>query len=765
MVRAAGLRAAIAKRDNTAVWSSIATVSGYVGRLSRSPARWETRRGFALQRAGRLDAAARAYEAATRAPDAGPGEWAAFAEALERQQQWHEAARTFRTAWLEGKDPAWLAGEARCLGRAGDWRAVIDVCHRALKQHPEAPVWHERLARAQLHLRDLDGAVESYEAAITSDRQRAAPLIGLGDVHRARGDLLEAEATYRRVGELGAEHRAAGRLALADLYQACGRWGEAVELLAANVRAAPDDATSGQRFAAAVLELCRWGGSFVGPLDRPTGFRPQARTHAPGAVTPPADLVRRGRQAVARAVARHPERASWAVTLAGLEELAGDPRTAVDHYAEAVRRAEVSLGRWSWLAKHPWQFRLHRARHEAGDPAGQDPLFECAAEPVFDEPPGDEPPVDDVAGAVRDEGDPPGSAALQAQGIFDLRFTANGAKLEGWLASDHGDHVEIHLDDILLRRLNVSHDPALRRFVLPLLRETIAMLPDSGLLSVRAADGGLLLAPGGARALRLRVPHGDGSLPGALRAGSTLDKKGDLSASPDETARRQQDYLELYDEVRDFFERQLGRDLFVIYGTLLGIHRDGDLIPGDDDFDAGYLSEADDPEGAKAEATRLIVALVRGGYTVAFNRRGRLFRIMRDGRDGGRLHLDLRPLWFDGGQVWLHNYSTFPAALEDFLPVEEVELRGVRVSQPRHPEVFLEGHYGPGWRVPDPGFMYYREDIDPSIHAYLDRALLTPAEYSSLQRRVEAATAGEPRAGRLVAIGAQDLYPLEAMIW
>jgi tetratricopeptide (TPR) repeat protein len=759
MVRAAGLRAAVARRDNTAVWSSIATLSGYVGRLSRSPARWEARRGFALQRAGRLEAAVRAYEAATRAPDAGPEQWAAFAAALERQQQWHEAAATFRAAWLEGKDPVWLAGEARCLARAGDWRAVIDVCHRALKQHPEAPVWHERLGRAQLHLRDLDGAVESYEAAIAFDRHRAEPLIGLGDVHRARGDLLEAEATYRRVVDLGHEQRAAGRSALAELYQACGRWGEATDLLAANVRAAPEDATSGHRFAAAVLELSRWGGSFVGPLDRPTGFRPQTGAGAPGALTAPPDLVRRGRQAAARAVARHPERASWAVTLAGLDELAGDPRAAVDNYAEAVRRAEVSLGRWSWLAKHPWQFRLHRARDEAGDPAGPDPLFACAAEPA----------VDDVAGDGRPdaggEGERAGSAPLQADGIFDLRFTANGAKLEGWLASDHGDHVEIHLGDTLLRRLNVSHAPALRRFVLPLQREAITMLPDGALLSVRTAEGERLRAPGGAPALRLRVPHGDGSLPDALAAGSTLDKKGDLIPSPDETARRQQAYLELYDEVRDFFERQLGRDLFVIYGTLLGIHRDGDLIAGDDDFDAGYLSEADDPEGAKAEATRLIVALVRGGYTVAFNRRGRLFRVLRDGRDGGRLHLDLRPIWFDGGQVWLHNHSTFPAALEDFLPVGDVELRGVRVSQPRHPEVFLEGHYGPGWRVPDPGFMYYRDDIDPSIHAYLDRALLTPAEYSSLQRRVEAATAGEPRSGRLVAIGAQELYPLDAMIW
>jgi tetratricopeptide (TPR) repeat protein len=743
MVRAARLRAAIAKRDNTAVWSRLATASAFVGRFARSSARWEARRGFALQRAGQLEAALAAYEAATRGPDAGPSEWAALARALERQQQWHQAATTFRTAWLQGRDPASLAGEARCLRRAEDWRAVIDVCHRALKQDPDDPVWHERLARAQLQLRDLEGAAESYEAAIAADPQRSLPLIGLGAVHRARGDLLAAEAVYRRAGDLGPGHAVGSRAAVADLYRACGRWREAIELLTANVREAPDDPASSHQLAAAVLEWCRWGGSFVGPLDRPSGFEPSRRRtdHE----DPTAELVARGRRAAARAVARRPERAGWHVTLAQLQELEGNPRAAIDHYAEAVRRAEVSLGRWAWRAKHPWQFLLHRARAAAGTPDVEDPLFRCVSEPV---------------GASDGGVDPD-----QAHGLFDLRFTANGAKLEGWLAPSSDDRVEVHLGDTLLRHLNVSHDPALRRFVLPLQRETIAMLPKEAVLSVRTGDGERLLAPGGAPALRLRVPHGDGALLPALAAGSELDKKGDLSPSPEETARRQQAYLELYDEIREVFEQQLGRDLFVIYGTLLGIHRDGDLIPGDDDFDAGYLSEAGDPEGAKAEAQGLIVALVRHGYTVAFNRRGRLFRVMRDGTDGGRTHLDLRPLWFDGGQVWLHNHSTFPAALEDFLPVGDVELRGVRISRPRHPEVFLEGHYGPGWQVPDPGFMYYREDIDPGIHAYLDRALMTPAEYRSLQRKVAAATSGLPDAGRLVAIGAQDLYPLDAMIW
>jgi phosphorylcholine metabolism protein LicD len=101
-----------------------------------------------------------------------------------------------------------------------------------------------------------------------------------------------------------------------------------------------------------------------------------------------------------------------------------------------------------------------------------------------------------------------------------------------------------------------------------------------------------------------------------------MNKKGVISATEDELRERQSAYLELYADLRRFFAEELGKPLMLMYGTLLGYHRDGDLIPGDDDFDAGYISDEHDPIAVKEETKRVIATLVRAGYLVSFNRRG-----------------------------------------------------------------------------------------------------------------------------------------------
>ena len=244
-----------------------------------------------------------------------------------------------------------------------------------------------------------------------------------------------------------------------------------------------------------------------------------------------------------------------------------------------------------------------------------------------------------------------------------------------------------------------------------------------------------------------------------IGAGGKLDKKGVISPSLAQTQLRQERYLAIYERVRDFFEQELGRPLFLMYGTLLGYYRDGEFIPGDDDFDVGYVSDKTNPAAVKEEAKDLIVALVRAGFTVSFNRRGRLFRVQLDGDDADDCHIDVHHIWFQDGNLWAHNHLCMPASRDDFLPVVDGTLRGVRVSAPRVPEVFLRGNYGPGWRVPDPGFRYYPSQVDPSVRRNLNRALLTAGEYKELARRVEHVTAGSAGAGRLVSIGSQDLYP------
>ena len=108
-------------------------------------------------------------------------------------------------------------------------------------------------------------------------------------------------------------------------------------------------------------------------------------------------------------------------------------------------------------------------------------------------------------------------------------------------------------------------------------------------------------------------------------------------------------------------------------------------------------------------------------------------------------------------------HNQFPSAREDFLLVVEGELRGI-VLTPRNTEAFLRGHYGPGWTVPDRGFMYYLSDIDSGILDNLERALITVREYRQLAARIRREVGESPPAGRLVSVGSQDLYPLEEFL-
>jgi hypothetical protein len=150
----------------------------------------------------------------------------------------------------------------------------------------------------------------------------------------------------------------------------------------------------------------------------------------------------------------------------------------------------------------------------------------------------------------------------------------------------------------------------------------------------------------------------------------------------------------------------------------------------------GYVSGGHDPATVKRETARIIERLVDAGFTVSVNRRGRLFRLHDVGADPEDVHLDVRPIWFQAGRVWLHNHCTFEAGVAHFLPPTLARLRDAEVSLPRDSERFLEAHYGPGWRTPDPGFTYHLSDVPVAVESHLARALAGPRELRALQERL-----------------------------
>jgi hypothetical protein len=240
-----------------------------------------------------------------------------------------------------------------------------------------------------------------------------------------------------------------------------------------------------------------------------------------------------------------------------------------------------------------------------------------------------------------------------------------------------------------------------------------------------------------------------------------VNKKGMIAATREEVSERQLAYLDTYSAVKEFFETEFDQPPFLLYGTLLGYYRDGKLLPNDDDFDSGYISRGSDPVAVKEETKDIIVRLVQAGFIVSFNRRGRLLRLQTADSPPG-IHIDIRPLWFQDGRAWVHNYASVPCERADFEPFERGELRGTEVLVPRNAEIFLRAHYGPGWKVPDPGFRYYASEVDPAVMRNLTKALMTPEEARELRNRIRAVAADAVH--RYTPLGLVDLYPLDRSV-
>lgn len=322
----------------------------------------------------------------------------------------------------------------------------------------------------------------------------------------------------------------------------------------------------------------------------------------------------------------------------------------------------------------------------------------------------------------------------------------------------------------LLREFSVGRGFPYPTFKILIQRSTLRHFPENADLTLTVKDGQALSQFGRHRnkfSCRITVPHGTGAILKSSKSRVKLDKKGNIVHGEEYVEKRKMEYLTLYDKARDFFEKRYGRSLILLYGTLLGCYRNGDLIEGDDDFDTGYVSEVSDPLALKKEMLGVMLSLIEAGFVVSFNRTGRLFRLHAPGSAEEdfeqSLHLDVTPVWFQDGKAWSHNHFCMPSVTEDFLPVQSRTLRDINVYIPADSEKFLRRQYGPGWKVPDPSFIYHRAEMDKGMLANLAKAFITPKEYTDLLEVVEEKRKTNPSMGKLVSIGAESFYPLRGL--
>jgi hypothetical protein len=406
-------------------------------------------------------------------------------------------------------------------------------------------------------------------------------------------------------------------------------------------------------------------------------------------------------------------------------------------YAASLARAERSTSRAVFKVLQWRQYHLERLHHLLGHPRVSDPLFSCAVAPAPASP-----RQDSAAGSFRANWAYSGlcvDVITRGRGSAPLRILLNGHELRNFVP--HNLPVLPGFFSIIFKR------------------PVVGTFPVRCTLEVRTEDG-VALASGGATRVDLSVPHGTGTIGSLLTKGITVDKKGcfAVTASGIEDARAR--LLEIYAAARDAFDAVLGKRLFLLYGTLLGHVRDGDYIPGDDDFDVGYFSTATSAAAVKEEAKDMVVRLVRAGFVVSFNRLGRLFRIRRPG-DSPEMHLDVSPVWQEDGMILAHPKACIRCVADDFVPAVGREFRGLPVYLPRRPERFLQEYYGPDWRVPDPAYSADRISVPTAALRSLDRTCVDGSDLRDMLARIGVAGGNGRGSGRLISIGTHDLYPLE----
>jgi hypothetical protein len=155
-----------------------------------------------------------------------------------------------------------------------------------------------------------------------------------------------------------------------------------------------------------------------------------------------------------------------------------------------------------------------------------------------------------------------------------------------------------------------------------------------------------------------------------------------------------------------------GIPYFASYGTLLGLVRDGGFIAHDEDIDLGIVAGSVSPR----ELAEVFLRKEQGfDFARALEFRGRITEITL--RCLG-IATDFFFYERDGDRTFVTSYfweqdRQYPSARANSVRLiyqatvterKKIAVHGVEVAVPANSEELLASQYGPGWRVPDPGW-------------------------------------------------------------
>lgn len=163
------------------------------------------------------------------------------------------------------------------------------------------------------------------------------------------------------------------------------------------------------------------------------------------------------------------------------------------------------------------------------------------------------------------------------------------------------------------------------------------------------------------------------------------------------------DAAEIYGGVHQVVQqvKSLGYDVFANSGTLLGLVRDKAPIAYDDDIDLAVIFDVAGPEQAAEAFFRLFDQLKSIGIDAQFASRGGA--IIKLPSIAG-FQVDLFPAYGTDTDFHVYPYAAGTLRRSDVWPLCTCAVSGLPI--PAKAERVLEQNYGPGWRTPDPRFVF-----------------------------------------------------------
>ncbi len=287
-----------------------------------------------------------------------------------------------------------------------------------------------------------------------------------------------------------------------------------------------------------------------------------------------------------------------------------------------------------------------------------------------------------------------------------IKVAANKLRVDGIVPDTSEGLIGIYIDDLLLTRvpLNNRVSADYGSFVFRAAKSLADALPAEYQLKAELPDGSWLCveetSPLGA---------GDGSLQAQLDDGFMVSAKaGYLFKPPVDKPGWTSDIFDAYTLAQQALSDVPGTSgLFVAYGSLLGLVRDGQFIAHDDDFDSGFVVEAETPEEAAAKLHEVMDHLRAAGHTVTGNGRWGNFNLcFPDLPSVDMFLMYYRP---KTGELCSYNLA-HKCSLDMMLPLKAAKFSDVDVLIPQDAEAMLAATYGDGWATPDP---YFQWDMTP----------------------------------------------------